>query len=160
MIRLNIGCGKRHIEGYINIDYKADLEPKPDMVMDCKVLDRFDNDSVHEILGIHMFEHIHPCEAFNALKEYHRVLIPGGILVLELPDMKELCRNFVYADTQNKYIILEGIYSTSTPWSPHLYGWDDMLLYEHLQGAGFKEYHRAEPRYWFQGYNMRIEAIK
>ena len=161
MIKLNIGCGTRHLEGYINIDFKPDLVPPPDMVMDCKSLSSFADNSVHEILGIHVFEHFHPHEAIQALLEYRRVLVPGGKLILELPDMKELCRNFVYASNDmDKYIILEGMYSTSTPWSPHKYGWDDMLLYKTLQDVGFTHYQREEPRFWFQGYNMRIEATK
>jgi len=161
MIKLNIGCGSRHLEGYVNIDFKADIVPPPDIVADCKHLPMYHDCTVYEILGIHMFEHFHPEEACIALREYYRVLAHGGKLILELPDMKELCRHFAYATNDiDKYIILEGMYSTSTPWSQHKYGWDEMLLFKHLQQAGFVNYFKSDPHYYFQGYNMRIEASK
>jgi len=95
-MKLNIGCGKRnfgkdwiHIDGsnYDHINYH-DIT---------KLV--FKDNTVDLIYASHLFEYFDREESKNILKEWRRVLKPGGILRLAVPDF-EICSK-MYND--NKY---------------------------------------------------------
>jgi len=44
-------------------------------------------ETVHKILAIQVFEHLTPAKAWAALTHWRRLLVPGGVLVLTVPDM-------------------------------------------------------------------------
>ena len=155
-IKLNLGCGNQPVAGYINIDLN---DPNADINADVRSLTYEDN-SVDEILAIHLFEHFSPYEAYKILAEWHRVLKTGGKLVLELPDIEELCKQFVTADKSKRYVLINCIYGTM-PTTPHLFGWYEEILMDHLRTIGFRVMKRAPVQFTYHmGYNMRIEAIK
>jgi SAM-dependent methyltransferase len=82
MTKLNLGCGFRPLEGFINID----IEPRynPDLVLnleDC-VLPFADN-SVSEIQCIHVLEHLRNWE--EVLLECWRVMAVGAEIVIRVP---------------------------------------------------------------------------
>lgn len=160
MLKLNLGCGQRHLDGYLNIDFISNDKVKPNFVQDCTDLKNFQDESVDEILLIHVFEHFDPNDAEKILKEYYRVLKKGCKLILEIPDTIELCKHFEDSNELERIIILEGLYSTSTPWAPHRFGWYDDLLGKVMYVAGFRGMVKLPPVYKFQGFNMRIEATK
>ena len=73
MIKLNLGCGLRKMEGYINIDSRAEV--KPDLVCDiAKGLPY----KVDEIMAIDCLEHLENMEVLNLMDEIWRVLKHGG----------------------------------------------------------------------------------
>jgi SAM-dependent methyltransferase len=89
-VRLNLGCGKKHFVGYINIDFpNSYCSVKPDLECDIRTLPYEDN-SVDEITAIHVFEHFYLWEAPKILDEWARVLKPGGKLALELPCLNKV----------------------------------------------------------------------
>ena len=56
-MKLNLGCGHDHKEGYVNVDV-SDLG-KPDMVVDLEVLPwPWQDSSIDEILIKHTLEHL------------------------------------------------------------------------------------------------------
>lgn len=66
----------------------ADAEfPKPDVVanLDAELLEMFEDDSQDFIITSHLFEHVG--NPLALLKDCHRVLRRGGVLLLLLPDM-------------------------------------------------------------------------
>ncbi len=76
-MKLNLGCGKLHREGYVNVDlHGGDVRadglrlPFRDGVFD-------------EILASHILEHVIDLEAM--MLELSRVLRPGGILMARVP---------------------------------------------------------------------------
>ena len=83
IMRLNLGCGKDHKEGYINID-KISV-PGVDMAYDLEKLPYpFKNNSVDEIYVSHILEHLDlPVKDF--LEEAKRILKTGGIIKLRVP---------------------------------------------------------------------------
>lgn len=91
-LRLNVGCGGRRVRDYIGIDIVQ--TPATDLVGPIDSLP-YDDNTVTEILAIHVLEHIHIQEVPKVLFEWYRVLIPGGQLSIEVPDLQEAARNIL-----------------------------------------------------------------
>lgn len=88
-MKLHLGCGKRHLDGYLNIDARADVGA--DLVADITNLTSFENEEVEEIYACHVLEHIPRPQVMDVLKHWHRILKPGGILLVSVPDFAALC---------------------------------------------------------------------
>lgn len=82
MIKLNLGCGPQLMKGFVNVD--SSEEEKPDVVADVVKLP-YEDDSVDEIFASHILEHID--WRVPALEEWHRVLKPGGLITVCVPDL-------------------------------------------------------------------------
>jgi beta-1,4-mannosyl-glycoprotein beta-1,4-N-acetylglucosaminyltransferase len=157
-IKLNLGCGDKLLNDFINIDlYNENANYK----MDSRILD-FDNETVKEIYASHIFEHFSPYEVNNILKEWNRVLIPSGKLIMEMPDILEICKNFESSNKEKRYELLNVIYGTTMPTGvpPHLYGWYDEILYDHLINNGFENINIYPFKSDHWGYNLKVEATK
>ncbi len=74
---LNLGCGYHHMEGFINIDNRAEV--KPDLV--CDVLEGlpYGDNSVDEVRAFDFLEHIPLGKQVDVITEIWRVLKPGGL---------------------------------------------------------------------------------
>lgn len=78
-MKLHLGCGNKRFEGYLNIDLQGSE-------LDCDIRKLpFDDEYSEEIVAIHVVEHFMITEVADILKEWRRVLKPGGILTIELP---------------------------------------------------------------------------
>lgn len=85
-VRLNLGCGNRHIPGFVNVDLAGNWCKKPpDLAHDITQPLPYADGSVDEIHAYHVFEHFYRYDADAILDDWVRVLRPGGRLVLELP---------------------------------------------------------------------------
>ncbi|MCX6003853.1 MAG: methyltransferase domain-containing protein [Chloroflexi bacterium] len=89
-IRLHLGCGKRYIPGFIHID--LDKFPHIDYQSDVANLPMFANGSVDLIYSSHTLEYFDRVEVQDVLKEWHRVLKPGGIVRVAVPDFEALIK--------------------------------------------------------------------
>lgn len=91
-IRLNLGCGDKLLPGYINVDAAPSRKgQKPDVVCDIRNLDQFKTGIADEILAVHVIEHFYYWEVVSLLVGWNRVLKPGGLLVLECPNLLSAC---------------------------------------------------------------------
>lgn len=84
MVRLNLGCGAVRLEGYVNLDIKdgTDVRKLP-----------YKDGTVDEVYASHLLEHFdYDNEVPDVLKEWVRVLRPGGILRLSVPDVDKYCK--------------------------------------------------------------------
>lgn len=95
-IKLNLGCGDKILPGYINIDVAASRKGNhPDIVRDIRDLSIYEDNSVDEILSVHVVEHFWRWEVEDVLREWIRVLKPGGFLILECPNLITACEEFL-----------------------------------------------------------------
>ena len=70
MIRLNLGCGDKILENYINVDVASERKgKKPDVISDIRKL-TFDDNYADEILSVHVIEHFWRWEVSDILKEW------------------------------------------------------------------------------------------
>lgn len=81
-LKLNIGAGVVDIPGFTPIDRKRGTEAYP--------LPQYADGSVAEIRASHILEHFPFCEVPNVLKEWVRVLKPGGLIRIAVPDIAKI----------------------------------------------------------------------
>lgn len=91
-ISLNLGCGQRVLPGFVNIDKYVcpNCNPAEYTVEegDISLLYQFADQSVDLIFAAHVFEHLSIRQGRKAIKEWARVLKPGGLLYLSIPDLE------------------------------------------------------------------------
>ena len=125
--RLNLGCGNKILPGYINVDVApARAGTRPDVICDLRDLAKFEDDSVDEVLSVHVIEHFWRWEIDELLREWARVLKPGGRMVIECPNLKAACEAFLASPDERAGPGHEG---ETTMWA--FYGdpsWEDPLM--------------------------------
>ena len=146
-IKLHVGCGEKFIPGWIHIDLKK--YPHIDYVTDASDLHVFENNSVDLIYACHLLEHFKRCDIDLVLKEWYRVLKPGGILRLSVPDFSALVE--VYNKYKDMGIIMGPLYGRGNPGNQHYIAFDFRYLKKRLQLIGFDKV-----RLW----DWRISDIK
>lgn len=139
-MKIHLGCGKKLLPGYVNCDV-APFGAKPDIQFD--LLDQrwpFDDECADEILAVHVWEHFYECDHPHLASECRRVLKPGGLLVLEMPNLQLAARNFVN-DPENEQYGYWGIYGdpkySTDPHMMHKGGWWPAKLEAFLNQHGF-----------------------
>lgn len=171
-IRLNVGSGGCFIKGYLSVDLH---DRRADIIADMTALDMPDN-SVTEILCIHAIEHIPPYKVDSMLVDWLRILKPGGKIVLELPDVEDLCKRFIAStDFNDRWGVLNALYAPVNTTgegsktgehdteitSPHLYGYWPEELRQRLLRLGYVKVTFGKEK-WEHPYppNMHVEAWK
>lgn len=163
-MRLNLGCGRRREEGFINVDLPgsgADIE------CDIRSLPVGDAEA-EEVMAIHVLEHFYLHEVEDVLKEWLRVIKPGGMLVIELPCLEKVLIHIASCIMYDKPLDdrmirwpMFGDPSTHKAGEPALHKWlhSQRELVETLQSMGC---HVAieEPHYHNKNRDMRIVASK
>lgn len=82
-LKINLGCGKTKIPGVIGVD-RVKVEGYTDVVHDLDVIPYpFESNSISEIHMYHVLEHLHNPK--EKMEELHRILKPGGKLLLRVP---------------------------------------------------------------------------
>ena len=82
--KLNLGCGFRKIENYINIDNRSEVEP--DLVCDVMKGLPYEDSSIDEVRAFDFLEHIPIGTTVAVIEEIWRVLKPGGKFESFTPD--------------------------------------------------------------------------
>jgi SAM-dependent methyltransferase len=100
--RLHWGCGPITPYGWVN----SDIQPGPgvDIVADIRAGLPLADDSFDYIVSIHTLPEIPYCDLDRALGELRRVLRPGGVLRLSLPDLDKAIR--AYLDKDIDYFLI------------------------------------------------------
>lgn len=174
-MKIHMGCGARYWEGYTNIDIQPPEGGKVDIQADLRKVPLDDN-VAEEIQAIHVFEHFYHWEAREVLQEWHRLLKPGGTLIMELPDLLKCCQNFVdqargarvgKPNRDPNQLTYWGIYGdprAENPYMCHRWGWTPDTLSAFLKENGFKVISKDKPTVFHavgRGVrDMRVEAVR
>jgi predicted SAM-dependent methyltransferase len=146
LLRLHLGCGRRHLDGYVNID--LNLSKATDYVGDIKKLP-CPNDSSKRIECYHVIEHISHKKVKKYVKEWHRVLVEGGELVIECPNFDKTIDEYMSGKEERIF----NIYGRQRfPGDTHKFGYNRNRLKNLLKECGFekvvseraKDYHSEE----------------
>lgn len=84
--RLHIGCGGIRLDGWIN----ADISPRAELVVDIRWPLPFPEDYLERIYSEHVLEHVPYETAVRFLRSARRVLAPGGVIRIAMPDLDDL----------------------------------------------------------------------
>lgn len=156
-MKLHLGCGKRRLDGYMNIDL-ADS----DMNCDIRHLP-FDDNSVDEIIAIHVFEHFYLFESSRVLREWKRVLKPDGLLILELPCFEKVIEHIENGapDNLTRWAMF-GDPTTHSDGEPalHKWLWYSAELVDLMTRIGFSSAACSEPVFHRKDRDMRVVAVK
>lgn len=128
-LRLNIGAGPYNDPRYVPIDIKTGT--------DARKLPYADG-SVAEIYSSHLLEHFSFYERDAVLKEWVRVLEPGGMLRIAVPDQKKLAQEWLISEESGRYTDLEmvqyGAHSDAN--DVHRAGYTEQQLRRTMHRAG------------------------
>ncbi len=148
-LKLNLGCGSNLKPGWVNADL---FEEGADLSLDLREPLPFPDKSATTIYSEHFFEHLeYPAEVESFLKECWRVLAPGGVFSVALPDTQWPLLS--YANHNQEYFLE----AKNRRWGPewcretrlhqinyhfrqggeHKYAYDFETLAKVLQNAGY-----------------------
>lgn len=94
MKRIHLGCGNKILEGFIN----CDIRPGPGV---SRVFDLekcpwpFEAATIDFIETCETLEHLSWRVQERVFVEMHRILVPGGRINLQVPDIGKMCHNYV-----------------------------------------------------------------
>lgn len=138
-LKLHIGSGKYHIDSWLDIDIYPGRVPDQSFPsgeklkqfgLDIKWGLPFRDASASYVFSSHILEHFYyPGEALFVLGEIYRVLEPGGVVRLVVPDIEQCIMAYVNNDRE----FYSGRSETWTWWSKRHTRLDDFLDYA---GAG------------------------
>lgn len=163
-VRLHLGSGQKHLDGYMNVDISDDHNHRVDLIADVTgSMPMFEDASADLIVAEHIFEHVNLSSQEGTLREWHRILKPGGRLVLSVPDLRALATRwlsgqlpfFLYA------VNVYGAYNGHET-DRHKWGFDEGELRERLAVVPWRSverFHGSEPiaRDWWI---LDMEAVK
>lgn len=101
-IKLHLGCGPNLFEGWINVEGEYLKNMDGIVLHDITQPMPIPDNCVSEILTVHVIEHIMPSDVDALLKEWLRVLKPGGFVATEWPDLLKACQ-FIVDDPSRIY---------------------------------------------------------
>ncbi len=188
--RLNLGCGPNAPSGWVNVDgswnawfthhkqlrrmleligvihsknqgAKWNVSP---VVHDLKKRLPFPDNTFSAIYASHVLEHLYRSQAQQLLDECRRVLKPGGVARIVVPDLHSLVEDYLTcrrdgdkaaADTLNERLafrspappsgnIFTRSYAIWKDFHSHKWMYDSDSLTHYLEAAGFREVSRKE----------------
>jgi predicted SAM-dependent methyltransferase len=149
--RLNWGCGEHPEPGWLNSDIKD--VPGIDIVADVRTGLPLETGSVDYITSIHALPELPYADLVPALQELHRVLKPGGVLRLALPDLERGIAAYQRGDADYFHVPDEDARSIGAKFVTQMiwYGYSRSLFVpdfvaELLERAGFARVERCAYR--------------
>jgi hypothetical protein len=146
-LRLHVGAGQNILDGYENLD-GYDNEQRPEhfqtqvtKFIRAEVLDTvYPPESVSEIRCHHVFEHISILDVDRTLQGWNRILKPGGLVWIEVPDFEGCARQILKLKREDdKEIFYRHIFGSQVgPGEFHSNAFTAKRLIKLLENYGFE----------------------
>ncbi len=91
-VKLHLGCGTKHWEGWVNID--AVKSCQPDLVHDLRNPLPYEDCTADIIVAEDLLEHFDKYMRYILLEDWARVLKIGGIIRLQVPNFKKILHRY------------------------------------------------------------------
>lgn len=172
-MKLNFAAGKQTWPDFFCID--AVQHPKATRALDLCHAFEFDKEGAllkpvplddgcaEEVHSYHFIEHVTEWQSPSVIREFHRLLKPGGLLVLECPDLELAAKNLLAGLPPNMWRFpFYGDGATKDPYMTHRFGFTRASLEALLRDNGFASIKHRPPVTHGARVNrdMRIEARK
>lgn len=143
---LHAGCGLEPLPVSLGEyeEVRLDIDPatKPDIV--ASILDLGDIGPFDMVFSSHTLEHVYPHEVPVVLREFRRVLSPGGYAIIFVPDLEDLSlsQEVLFESPQGPITALDLFYGwgaaiETNPHMAHHTGFTSQTLESALREAGF-----------------------
>jgi len=165
-IKLNVGCGNKCLDGYVNIDVAQRDGKQPDIEADIRDLP-LDENYADELMAIHVIEHFYEWEVNDVIQEWKRVLKPGGKIILECPDLIKATLGIINhvslgvpISARMSMWALYGDPSHKDPLMCHRWAYTPHTLAQKLAENGFTDIKHEEAVYHWPQRDMRLTGVK
>jgi predicted SAM-dependent methyltransferase len=171
-VKLHLGCGGDRWRDFINVDLHPFDAEKPDSSRTGCVADVFADmrrlgladATVDQIFTSHTLEHFPRWDAIDMLRDWHRMLKPGGQVVIETADFWRCILWLAHPLSSRRRVARDQFYGNQWDrhdFETHRYVWSGGELRRVLLQVGFSRVtlsHRTETHY--PGRDMRVSATK
>ena len=154
-LKLHVGCGSNYKQGWVNIDL---FNTTADVALDFREPFPFDDGSATLIYSEHVLEHFeYPRDARHILEECFRLLAPGGVLSIGVPDHGVVATAYATRDTSffdqrrlRSYLrdgdttLMHHINYNFRQDGLHKYSYDEETLRQILERIGFVDVARRQ----------------
>lgn len=171
-VKLHLGCGGMRWKDFINVDLHPHDPDKMDSSRSGCIADAFadmrelglPDASVDEMFTSHTIDHFTKWVALEMFRDWHRMLKPGGKLVIEVADFNRCVLWLFHPSPTKRKLARDQFYGNQwdrIDYETHRYVWSAGELRRALLETGFREVevsHRTETHY--PGRDMRVTAVK
>jgi predicted SAM-dependent methyltransferase len=145
-MKLDICTRATRKKGFLNVD--AIPGPNVDFVSDIRRKLPFENGTVDEIVSCATLEHLLLVQTMRLLREFYRIMKPGSILTIAVPDLNKICNAYVGRTVElplvHQYIYGQISESSIIEYDSHKSAYDFELLSMLLTTVGFKDIKEVE----------------
>jgi len=173
-IRLDLGAGDKKQAGWISVDFgtferktlhklehQQRVEIKPDVTADLRALP-FPDDYADEARAIHVIEHFYPWHAEDAVREWVRVIKPGGQLAIECPCLDKVMKlwDVPQIPPAMTYWALYGDPRYKDELMTHHWCYSQMQLMKLMANSGLVDLRPEQVQFHHPIRDMRIVGVK
>jgi len=142
-ILIHLGCGDIACSEFVNVDSRP--APHVHYVCDIRDLSIFPDNYAHLIYACHVLEHVPKRDLRKTLWEWRRILQPGGILRLSVPDFDKLLHIYESCSHDINIILDMLMGGQDNKYDIHYSAFNNRYLFEKLTEVGFREIRQWDP---------------
>ncbi|QWE23051.1 methyltransferase domain-containing protein [Polynucleobacter sp. AP-Jannik-300A-C4] len=126
-----------NVQKFTNVDYLGDISD----------LEQFEDCQFDEIYASHVLEHVPQKKMLATFQGIFRVLSPGGLFYISVPDLDILCRTFIdpKLNPNQKMLTMRMMFGGQMDEHDfHYFGWNQQFMIDFLRDVGFTHAQKVE----------------